>query len=279
MTFFLSGSSLPTFADCEGRWAVSNVRDIKKRWVGKGQAGVGAVFGTIAHKAVFNMLKDKRDLGFMQPWPIYSQAAVGEFILQVAKGVKFDPTTGNLDGGIVQLERVIRLAYYSLAQHYRPEHLEAEMGYSPKGDDWLQVLCHPDATDLDGIIDDHKFSSKESIFLAQAGAYLIAYFATHGKKAPGFRINWFQRVAESSIQPDLRIIEYNVEAAVDSAKYQTARVATVLKAWDSDRSEVKKNWHFNFNPNSKFCNKKTCSAWGTGFCNQWIDKPKETTEE
>lgn len=279
MSFILSGSSLPTFADCQGRWAYNNVKGIKEQHArkepGAGAQGVGALHGTLAHKALANMLKHKRDYGFEQDWRIQAALAAEEYQQKCAQGVKFDGTTGNITGGLIQLERAIRESAFSIVPKLRALHVEEPTGLTLAGDEWLKVVCHIDTDDDMFNVYDHKFSSKEFNYLAQAGIYLLTYKNTYGVTPKDFFINWIQRVGESSLQPDLRVVPYDREAAIDSARKQVLLVASALKDYDSRRTEHKKLWAFNFNPNSKLCTEKTCGAWGTTACNQWMDKSKE----
>jgi len=270
--FYLSISSLPTFADCQGRWAINNVREIKSKYRAKStQKNVGSVFGTIAHKALSNMLELKRDYGIIQDWRIEYALAAEEFSKQVSAGVRFDATTGKLEAGLLQLERVLRESWFSIVQHARPEFIEMPVGFAVAGDEWLNVVGHPDGCMIGGGIKDWKFSSKkDGNYMAQGGGYLLGYRSTHGKEPKDFELNLIQRVGETLLQPDLLCIPYDKTACIEIATKQIKLAAGALKQYDSERTEHKKNWSFNFNGNSKYCNKKSCGAHGTEFCNQWI---------
>lgn len=267
MSFIVRGSSLPTFADCEGRWAIDAIPALREQYGGTGLVGVGSVFGTLAHKAGANLMTMKQETGIAGSWQMESARAQAEFSDAVLKGVRFDGITGSKDAGLIQLEKVIREFHYSVLPTARPEFIEQPFAFQIAGDEWLEVRCHPDLIEIDGLIHDYKFSSQEAKYFGQGGTYIMAYQAETGKKAKGFLIDWIRRCGESAPQADCQFFPYPLEACLDASAHMLKRMAQALKKYD----ETRRPWSFGFNPNSKYCGKKTCSAWGTSFCNQWID--------
>lgn len=270
MSFIVRGSSLPTFADCEGRWAVDNIPALRKQYGGEGRQGVGSIFGTLAHKAGANLMTIKAETGLIANWEPEAAKVQAEFVELISKGVRFDGVTGSRDAALIQLQRVIREFHYSVLPTARPEFIEQPFAFRIDGAEWLEVHCHPDLIELDGYIHDYKFSSKEAWYFGQAGTYIRAYESETGRKAKGFIIDWIRRCGESAPQADCRSKPYLREACLDSSGHMLQRMIHALKKYEDTR----RPWSFGFNPNSKYCEKKICKAWGTDFCNQWIDKEK-----
>lgn len=263
--FPVHGSSLPTFIDCEGRWAAANLPSLKQKVTG-GKEFVGSVFGTTAHKAIARGLQHKQEYGTVPAPENYIELAYREFDEAFKKGVQTDNTTKTTRQAHIQLDMVIRESWFSYLSRAKPLRIEHKQIY-PIENTIIQVVMTPDVVTLDGFIDDHKFPRTIGDYKAQGGTYIIGAELRDNDKKKGFRLQVIKRVGESSAPAELLEIVYDRSQCLDAAKPALKRLNYVLIEWVN----TKNTKIFRMNPNSKFCGNTTCGFWGTSHCNQWTD--------
>jgi len=270
--FLLHPSSLPTWNDCEGRWAATNLPSLKKQVTG-GQNFVGSVFGTAAHEAVAKMLEHKIETGEIPEVAPFVREAQSRFREKFLKGVKTDETTKTVEQGEKQLERVIRESWFSYIPYAAPLAVETELILPIQQFDFLVMVMKPDCINSwRGLtrIDDHKFPRQLGNYGAQGGGYILGVEAEMGQRVRGFELQVIQRVALSSAPAKLEPIFYSRDQCLDAALPAITRLGEVLSVWRKEKNRK----IFRFNGSSKFCTKTTCPLWGGEFCNQWIDNTK-----
>lgn len=267
--FILHSSSLPTWNDCEGRWAASNIRSLRNSLHG-GRTSAASVIGTVFHAAMKRALLAKMELGLVLDFNELAEEAEHALIEAYRKGdgVLPDEVTRNLLEAKYQLSSLIREALWSYVRFANPVEVEPEDLIDIRGADWLALSYRPDVVVNEGFIDDFKTFRQLSDYKAQAGSYVLGREGRAGVKAKGFRILGLKRVSASSAPSELQIIEYDREACLDAALQAIREIKLKLPVW-----EEKKSFKiFRMNPNSKLCTKTTCRAWGSDLCNQWTDK-------
>lgn len=267
MTFELHPSSLPTLLDCEGRWAASNIKELRKN-LGKSHDSVGSVFGTIAHEAVAEMLNHKMKTGIVIDFQQVVLKAQRKFDEAFSKTLLTDATTRTRQSAHRQLDAVIRESWHSYVPLVKPLAVEQEMEIEVN--ELLTIKMRPDAVvwSPDGpVIDDHKFARFLGGYTSQQGGYIKAWEAITGEKVSMSRIQFIKRVGESSAPANLLTLEYRRESCLEAFDDAVKRVLVVVPEWQKTGNMRV----FRKNSNSKFCTESTCRLWGTNECNQWQD--------
>lgn len=281
MSFRVHCSTLTTWVDCPRRWAARQLKEAREICAGarpelkaeREAQLIGAVFGSACHVGAAAMLEDMRDLGKVR----YNRAR--DLALDywreacAATPLTVDATTKTPSDGDKQINKTLGAFCVGYAQDARAELIEQPLEHDMGT---FTLAGKPDAVMSDWYIDDHKFSSQPHPYQAQGGGYIILVAKNFPTAAiPGMRLIHTRRVGLAAPQPDPLVTTYDFDACLDSAWHQLEAIKRALREWDS----TKKVWAFNANPNSKFCTQKTCSAWGTPFCDQWTTKTEEEKPE
>lgn len=268
-------SSLDTWNDCQGRWAVTNLPSLKKKVSGK-QAFIGQLFGTAAHKAIASTLAAKAE-GSSLSLDVALQIGKKELNDQVSNsldGVKFDTTTKSLETAREQLERVIRESFYSYVPGCNPLFVEQHWIIDFKDYPFLRLSMQPDViAESFGLpqVDDHKFPRVVGNYSGQGGGYMKGYEAVSGERLRRFSLQVIKRVSLGSPPAELQEIIYSRDQCLDSFDQAIKGIGQKADAWRADKDKK----IFDYNPNSKYCTQETCPAFGGDWCNRWIDTKKE----
>ncbi len=273
-------SSLPTFIDCEMRWAASNLKEVREKCT-KRDRFVGAVFGTVAHEHIAEMLKDKMITGEV-PRPdkylLDSCKSLDREFADLKKPIKTDDTTSTVMQAKVQMERVLREAWYSVVRGANPRVVEEEykIEITNKAGILINMLMKPDMVRMEPIISDHKFPRQLGDYKAQGGGYIIGWEAMNrGEFIELFELLCISRVGVKSVPAVLQPVLYSREQCLEPARAAIkAIISKVPEFYETGKSKV-----FRKNPNSKFCTRTTCGAWGTDQCNQWTDLKGELKKD
>lgn len=275
MVFTIRASSLPSFADCELRWAGENFEVISKAATAanggesKRVRGIGSIIGISNHFGALAMLKDMRETGKPR-LEAGVRNAIAYFTgeMEDRSTVEIDDITKNLDHGVRQITKMMEAFYYTYAIGSAPALLEHEL-FMPIND-YLRVGGKLDNIQENWKVPDYKFGRDLSSYHSQKGAYL-ALVAYNFAKAMGLQseLIWTPRVGVDVEQPSTKIIPLDYEACTEAFWYQVFAIRDRLQKWHSTKSP--KYWFFNRNADSKYCKKKYCRLWGTTICDQWID--------
>jgi len=295
--FIIRASSLPTWADCERRWAADNVSSLARRCTEERtqskdpkRKNFGALFGRAGHLGTQSMLEDRlhgRDIDFWKGVDAAKENLTQEVLseMMAKRQLHWDQVTKNLDVGLAQLESVLE-KMLPFCESVEPLLIEAELEM-----DWAPGVIlrgHPDLVDRDGDTVDLKFGARKANYIGQFGAY--GWLLPNNKSEVYVRPRDFVLVhpprsswdkkAQYVKQKDIAIFRYDFDACIDSAYRQMEGIAAAVKKYESERKSDKRLWVFNTNPNSKYCTKTTCRAYGTSSCDQWIeDVSKEMGDE
>jgi len=278
------------------------------------------VFGSSAHFGSQLMLTEKRDTGRFSVDNAIGHAIeyMKAEVLDVSKQiVKWDAYAGNDEDGARQLRRVLNTLaedYVFYAQPYLIEH-EAEILWSHEWEcectQWIafetnKCRCgrireqleisprtrkviltgHWDVLGYDGWLDDTKFGALGAGYQPQGGSYLwlaqpivdqliLRELLPENFLLKGFREVWAKRTKEKTVA--VKVKERSFNGCVVSAEQAVNRAALARYQWE----ETKDPNVFETNSNSKYCTEKTCKAYGTSQCDQWIGnaQDKETEQE
>ena len=271
-------SSLPKHQDCPRSWAATPIKEVGERYELAPQ-GIGSVLGDRAHAGAARMLLAKQLNG---TWD-YEQALEEQVeelkeILRSA-AITWDKTTKEPGVAIEQLASLLFEFHRGVMPTANAALVEMRMKAAWSAD--LTLTGQMDNIERDGNlfkIFDHKFSSMLSPYHAQLGCYKLLleaqpwYQAEEGE-VQELILNWIQRVSirAKKGQPQVIQIAYSVDAAESAARKQLEEIERSVKEYRATGDP----WAFNARPSSKFCTKKTCRAFGTGFCDQWIDLDPE----
>lgn len=257
-------SSLPTFADCEMRWAVSNVPEIREiailsRPEIKTRIQIGAAFGDSLHKAAayamqVNALTEK------------SLEIANKRLDELAKYfyIEFDDhTTKNLDQARKQLVAPLKSFWKNYGSKVDKGDIEKRL-YA-KISDYVTLTGQVDHRLTTGK-HDLKFGMLPMVYNAQLGGYDIVSVANYGiADGSDLWIISIPRCKEGAV-PDFHVIKLDYQGCVNAAWQQLDRIEEAHRRWSENKSNL---WYFNRNPNSNLCRKKFCDAWGTTACDQW----------
>jgi hypothetical protein len=289
--FIIRASSLNRHSDCQRAWAAENIQPLKEKCLLERKAAnnnktqfIGAVYGSACHLGSELMLDDKRH-GRRVDW----QRAVKQSIISlreelVGSSVKFDPTTTSLKLAEKQLEQALaELADKYIIPKSSPLLIETQLKMKWPGrigDQDVEIHGKPDCVEETLNIIDTKFGVHKTNFRPQAGAYLWLVNARYPELNVGdFQILFIQRTGKDrrgNLKPQIGLdtITYNRDACIDVAEKQFEECVR------STNNYLKTGnlWAFNTNANSKFCTNKTCIAFGTSVCDQWIQNSEKENE-
>lgn len=300
----IRASSLPNGMDCELRWAVENVPELKtaamleKPPTQKPPKIIALPFGSSAHFGGALMLEEKRDTGRFR-FKAAVESAQEMLLEEIDRhSIKWDDFARNSRDACEQLERVLAELAQSYVSVVNPILIEQELKLDWSAEwecacgTWVldeEPACrcgrerislsrtrkvilsgHLDCMDDLLWIDDFKFGAKGGAYMAQGGAYLWLVQSNYPELSlQGFRQLHIKRTKTREVP--LKTIKYSFDGCVNAAKYSIDRLAR--QRWEYE--ETKNPWVFIPNANSKYCTQKTCSAWGTSVCDQWIGEIEE----
>lgn len=276
-TFKVQASSLPTHQDCPRRWAARAVKEVGESFE-LAPRGIGALIGERCHAGAARMLLAKQLQG---EWNFNS--AYEEQVEELKKNLKneiiWDSTTKNSGVAIKQLEKMLFEFNRSIMPGARPQFIE--MKERARWSEYIWLVGQSDYIEIKGVkwaIEDQKFSSTLSSYHSQFGCYKTIHEAQDivgaDEEVDTLILNWIPRVGEKTPQPPVLRLAYNVDACINASERQLEIIEPSVKKYFATGDP----WCFNANANSKYCGRSTCEAWGTKWCDQWIelDKDKET---
>lgn len=285
--FYIHASSLNTFADCEMRWAAQNVNQITKvcedetqKATGQGNGRlIGALFGTAAHLGLQLMLEEKQhtgsDFDFQRAYKLAADR-LEEDCERAGNELIWDQVTKKDDVAKDQLKKVLKEAAIRYVPTVEPVMIEQDFecewapGFKLRGK--MDGVFKAGNGEFACGIDDWKFGSKCGNYRGQIGAYKILLNSNYDVDIEGGRIIWIRRTGITIEQKRLIRISYDFDACINMATQATNRIVERV----TDYRKEKNLAAFGRNPDSKFCTKKTCLAFGTSQCDAWI---KETSDE
>lgn len=279
----VSASTLPRHQDCPRAWAAHNLKEVGEKHELRSE-GIGALVGKLCHSGGEAMLRAKRDQG---EWDVQitteQQIDALATIIRTTE-IEWDRTTRDKDAAIKQIRSLLWEFHRSIMPSANPAFIEEElaMTWSPT----MKVVGKPDYWEVfDGNkirLPDHKFSSVLSPYQSQNGTYTLLIEAQQfaidaGMEVVETGLNWLPRVSfakSNAVQPKAEFIPYPVQACVNAAEHNLDAIDREVQLY----RETGNPWSFNASPSSKLCGKKTCRAWGTQWCDQWV-KTKNDEED
>jgi len=295
--FLISASSLQRFNDCELAWAVGNInrwtkvsRDERQAVSIERPTLFGPIFGTCGHLGTELMLRDVH-AGRKVNYKGAVDAAISLLetkLKEAADWLSWDSVTRDENVAIKQLKGVlaeIRIRYVNLA---RPLLIEAELDC--KVASGFKLVGHPDVVnELDDgvIIDDFKFGSKCGCYICQIGAYKKLVYSEYDVEIHYGRVIWVKRTGVKHIQYPMQLIRYDYNACANAVEQTIDNIVSAVNRYNEEIKKLRAKrgdhrkalWAFSRNPDSKFCTRKTCDAWGTSLCDQWIKEVSSEAED
>jgi hypothetical protein len=269
-------SSLAGYHDCARRTAAQifwhEVVDagFRLRYLPR---GIGAIVGTVVHRAAADMLGRKARTGTL-PGRV-DAVARGREILddQVADiEVIFDGPNGqthNMADAVDQTVKMVAVYNAAIAPTVNPilieERLEAEV------EPGLVLSGQPDLVAREpGAIRDLKTGARPpASFAPQLGGYSLLA-RTHGLSIERAAIDFIARVRPRKPQPapttHEAVIAHAETAAATIVRNIAADLATFRKGDPARRIQPGDPWAFPANPRSMLCSARFCPAYGTPFC-------------
>lgn len=268
----LRPSSLPTFPDCQRRFAARHLRDVV-------QAGgyqlhaerprhIGAAVGTAVHAGVGYTLQAKIDTGEIGNATEAEQRAEMALVQEVQEGASWDDTSPSLPVAKVQAARMVRSYRRFLAPVVVPAMVETRLA-ADVGDGW-QISGQADALtgNPDERVRDLKTGTKRRANAAQYGGYVLVLEA-HGHAVPAITEDYLARVRRDKEQPPPLSIEIDRRRALLAAWeiIQAVKMAvTTFEGRLADPHGLDPLGAFLPNPSSSLCGERWCPAWNTKFC-------------
>lgn len=273
-------SSLPRHQDCPRSWAANNLKEVGEHWE-LAPRGIGSLIGDLCHNGTARMLIDKQLKGSWD-WQIAFTEQVTELDRLLKGSITWDATTKERGVAIKQVERMLFEVNRGLIPHAKVHAVETLMkaDYS----DFIRLIGKVDLIELDKelgySIPDHKFGKHLGVYQAQLGAYKMLLEAQpevneRELAVVNLLLNWIQRVSLKSTQPKVIQISYSLVACENAARKQLDMIEQEVKDFDASGDP----WAFNANPSSKTCTQGGCRAWGTKWCDQWIDLDDKETDQ
>jgi len=274
-------SSLPTWPDCERRFAVTKFRyevEAAGFKVTNRPPSIGAPVGSGAHAAVARSWEGLLLTG--DAWaPLDEAEAVGIATLHERleeDGVTWDDTTPNLSDGELAIRKIVR----SYRQHARPDRqpelVEKEMRVIIN-DDW-ELVGHCDFAGRDGgafydrgtrVLDDLKTGVQIPSPGEQLGAYDLGLEAT--AEAPQkVSMTYCRRTRRTAEQPPPLVVPFDRGVIRRQARRAINEVVSSMDSF----LESGDPFAFRANPQSKLCGAKYCPAFHTKFCLESWAKPE-----
>lgn len=260
-------SGLADYGDCARRAAASLFEaDVKAAGFTLRQLAphVGAAAGTASHKAVAQLLKQKRD---GEPPAIADALALGieSFEKETADGVNWDQTTKHKDEALTQIAGIVKMYAARILPNIAPKYIEHRVR-TPLGDDYF-LQGTMDAYDHADIIHDLKTGTRDKNHTFQLGAYSLG-LKESGETPRGARIDWLKRAKTPS---DPVRDDYKLSTAETAAYAMAQRLKTEHQHFKQTGNE----WSFAPNMSTVLCSDKYCKAWGTNFCSLWREKKEK----
>lgn len=283
--FYTRVSSLPEFQSCQRRWAARYVQEVEAEYELRPQ-GIGSIIGDRCHEGAAKMRHQKHEWGGCEQEAIIDEQVGKLYDIQKTSKIAWDKVTRTIEVG----ERQIRalLETYSLQRLPEANPKFIEMAMKAKWSDFLILTGTSDDIELwqEGwAIFDDKFGSHLSFYNSQFGGYHILLEAQPDlvtEEYPIFRVaqNWFQRVGVDrhgrlKAQPDMLSFDYNIDACYNAAEHQLDEIERTV----TNFYQTHNPWSFNANNRDILCTKKTCRAWGTTWCDQWIKLEDDDDQE
>lgn len=233
--------------------------------------GIAAAIGTGVHAGASVSLTEKAKTGSLPPLSVAADAAMDSLKYQVSEGVVYD-TKGLAENQTHAEQHVLRMtdAYYRvIAPTVNPliveTRLEAEVAPGIILSGQADVIAREP-----GKVRDLKTSAKTGgTHNPQIGAYsLLARSA--GIEVTGAQIDTVMRVSLKKEQPDPVTTNFKIETVENAASNVLRHIMGDLHTFRHGDPEHRilpgDAWAFPANPNSYFCSKKHCRAWGTNWC-------------
>lgn len=221
---------------------------------------VGASVGTGTHSAVGHLMEHKASHDVLLADSICEEIGITELHKRVQdEGVRWDPTSPNLNTAEKQVRRQFKTYRIHLAPIIRPVQVERRITFKTKRGNELSGQI--DLAD-DGIRDLKTGTTKRSN-LAQYGGYAMLRRA-EGGRVPHIKEDYVARVRLDKEQPPPEVIDYDPELSQRVA-------ARIVESMEDDYDAFNAsgdNMVFMANPNTVLCGDKFCPAWGTDWCEE-----------
>jgi hypothetical protein len=261
MTTKIRASALPSWFDCPRRSAARlfpreiNGADYELRHT---LPSAGAAIGTAVHLAAAKMLQNKIDTGDLLPVDDAAGQAIESFDAEAREGMEWDASSPTPNAAHAQIKRMASV-YSAHAANLNPKFIELEL-LADTGDD-VTLSGHIDVLEWDGTLRDTKTGGVERPYQSQLGGYSLLMRA-NGEPVNALKIDWLKRARVSSVQPELKIKDFNIQTCEVAAFRTIKAIKTQLKHF----RETGDPWAFPANPMSMMCSAKYCPCHGTKFC-------------
>lgn len=271
--FPVHASSLPTHQDCPRRWAAAHVKEVGEAYE-LAPKGIGSILGDRAHAGAARMLLAKQ-LNGSWDWQQAAEEQIEE-LRQIIRtsAITWDKLTR--EPGVAEKQLLNLLFEFNRGVMPTANAHLVELEMRAKWSEFIRIVGKMDyieKIDRSWSIGDHKFSSMLSPYHSQLGCYSILlqaqpFFIEQEGEIKDLILNWIKRVGvRAKVQPEVVQIGYDLEACENAAGKQLDEIEKEVKEYRATGNP----WAFNANPNSKFCTKASCRAFGTKWCDQWID--------
>lgn len=268
----LRPSSLPTWPDCQRRFAARHLADLV---AGAGyslrrdmRSHIGAAVGTALHAAAAYTLEQKRDTGELGSGTEAENRGEAALLERLAEGAMWDETTPSLATAKTQAARMSRSYRRHIAPFVVPILVEQRL-VADVGDGW-QLSGQADvlAGDPRELLRDTKSGVKRRNNSHQYGAYSIVLSA-HDLAPRRIVEDYVPRVRLSLDQPPPETHEVPLVAAVEEAWSTIDDIKSAVTEFDlraADPSGREPAGAFRANPASSLCGEKWCPAFNSEFC-------------
>lgn len=225
------------------------------------ESSVGAAVGTGTHAAVAMCLEYKMSRGAVGSNQTEDeQKGISELEERIKQGVRWDPTTPNLNTGTKQVIRQYRAYRLHMAPKVFPNAIETRIECNTRRGNVLSGM--PDLAD--GGVRDLKTGTVSRSNMAQLGTYSLLR-RSKGHPVQGLFEDFVRRVDVDKEQPAPVSMEYDRDVAERVAASIIADIETTYERFTATGD----NLAFMANPNTMLCGEKWCPAWGTTFCQEW----------
>lgn len=267
MSLTIRCSMLPGYNDCARRaaskqfGAIISAAGFELRQI---KPSVGAAVGTAVHHAVEHMLRVKMATGEIGDPSAGVPSALAAFREEIAPGVEWDDTTGNMQAAEFQIARMT-LAAATLAEQLIPVAVESELraAIAPGWD----LTGHTDVQTADGGVRDIKTGALPRPYAEQLGGYSLLV-RSNGGDVRRLAVDYIARSRRTKPQAPVVTHEYDVSVCERAA---FATINSIRR--DVERFiETRDPYAFPANPSSLMCSPRYCSAFGTAFCQLHMQK-------
>lgn len=269
----IRASSLPTYLDCQVRWAAQTQRRMvleagfTLREIGR---PVGGIVGAGLHAGITVALRPLLSGLAVDSLARARDAAAAAVSQEFAEGrpVVMDQTTGSPGEARDQTVSMVGSLYERAVPAMRPVLLDPDTQIEARLHKDAFVSGKPDMIELGEQITDLKSGSNRKAAGAQYGAYALLR-KSHG--LPTKRIvEVFQRRTKRTLDAPV-ITEIDVGAAERLASATLREAMMKLMAFSTTSDPLT----FLPNPGSILCSSRYCPAWGTDFCHAHRTDTKE----